>query len=195
MRLIILDTEYLSLTKKYSSYHNLIKYKKKLFPEIIQIGAYQFNTSKFKPKPTRLNIFFKIKQVLPKRIEVLTGIKKNFLKSRGNTFENNLSILLKFIKNKDIILVNGDDAKLIKFNCKYYKIKKFNRKIYYVNLKKLTDNVNTDVYYKKYKSKKKKHNAINDCMVLSKFVKDIIDTYGILSFKTIINNSKTSVQF
>ena len=53
----------------------------------------------------------------------------------------------------------------------------------------------SDVYYKKYKSKKKKHNAINDCMVLSKFVKDIIDTYGILSFKTIINNSKTSVQF
>lgn len=155
MQLIILDTEYLSLSKKYSSYHNLIKFKKKLFPEIIQIGAYRFNPLKSKPKPRSLNIFFKIKQVLPKRIEVLTGIKKNFLKSRGNTFFNNLNILLKFIKNKDIVLVNGDDLKLIQFNCKYYKIKTSNRKIFYVNLKKLTSNIDTVEYYKKYKSKKK----------------------------------------
>ena len=38
MKITIFDTEYLSLSKGYSDLRNLIKFKKKLFPEIIQIS-------------------------------------------------------------------------------------------------------------------------------------------------------------
>ena len=38
MKIIIFDTEYLSLSKKYSNIKSVIKFKKKLFPEIIQIS-------------------------------------------------------------------------------------------------------------------------------------------------------------
>jgi len=38
MKIIILDSEYICISKKYSNLKSLIKFKKKMFPEIFQIS-------------------------------------------------------------------------------------------------------------------------------------------------------------
>ena len=43
MKIIIFDSEYLSLSKKYSDIKSLIRFKKKLFPEIIQISFLKYS--------------------------------------------------------------------------------------------------------------------------------------------------------
>ena len=77
MRTIFLDTEYLSLSKKFSAFKFLIKYKNILYPEIIQIGAYKFENIFTKNRANKLNLYLKIQQFLPKRISKLTGINQN----------------------------------------------------------------------------------------------------------------------
>ena len=79
MKIIIFDTEYLSLSKKYSDLKSLIKFKEKLFPEIIQISFLKYSNIYLKNKQKKLNIFIKIKQKIPKRIKKLTNITSNLL--------------------------------------------------------------------------------------------------------------------
>ena len=65
MKIIIFDTEYLSLSKKYSNIKSVIKFKK-IVSEIIQISF--LKCSNILKKKKKLNIFIKIKQKIPKRI-------------------------------------------------------------------------------------------------------------------------------
>ena len=143
MRTIFLDTEYLSLSKKFSAFKFLIKYKNILYPEIIQIGAYKFENIFTKNRANKLNLYLKIQQFLPKRISKLTGINQNLLNQKGRLFKDNIQLLLKFLKDSDIIFVNGEDLKLIKLNMTFNKIKSFNKKFYFINLRNLTGNIDT----------------------------------------------------
>ena len=143
MRTIFLDTEYLSLSKKFSAFKFLIKYKNILYPEIIQIGAYKFKNIFTKNRAKKLNLYLKIQQFLPKRISKLTGINQNLLNQKGRLFKDNIQLLLKFLKDSDIIFVNGEDLKLIKLNMTFNKIKSFNKKFYFINLRNLTGNIDT----------------------------------------------------
>ena len=82
MKITIFDTEYLSLSKRYADLRNLIKFKKKLFPEIIQISFLKCSNIYLKNKQKKLNIFIKIKQKIPKRITKLTNITSNILQKK-----------------------------------------------------------------------------------------------------------------
>ena len=83
MKIIIFDTEYLSLSKKYSDLKSLIKFKEKLFPEIIQISFLKCPNIYLKNNQKKLNIFIKIKQKIPKRITKLTNITSNLLQKKA----------------------------------------------------------------------------------------------------------------
>jgi DNA polymerase III epsilon subunit-like protein len=196
MRTIFLDTEYLSLSKKYSEFKFLIKYKNRLYPEIIQIGAYKFENIFTKNKTKKLNLYFKIQQFLPKRISKLTGINQNLLNLKGRSFKDNIQLLLKFLKDSDIIFVNGEDLKLIKLNMAFNKIKRFNKKFYFVNLRNLTGNLDTKKLLKFHNIKNiKLHDAFNDCLILSKFLKKFININGQNKFLNIIKNNKKIIKF
>ena len=56
MKITILDSEYLSLSKRNSDLKSLIKFKKKLFPEIIQISFLKCSNIYLKNNQKRLNI-------------------------------------------------------------------------------------------------------------------------------------------
>ena len=97
MKIIIFDTEYLSLSKRYADLRNLIKFKKKLFPEIIQISFLKCSNIYLKNKQKKLNIFIKIKQKIPKRITKLTNITSNILQKKGHCFKESMNLIDKFI--------------------------------------------------------------------------------------------------
>ena len=44
MKFVVIDLEYFSLSNAKSSYKNLKKFQKVLYPEIFQLGCIQFNT-------------------------------------------------------------------------------------------------------------------------------------------------------
>ena len=60
----------------------------------------------------------KIKQNIPKRIEKLTNIKLRTLQKKGYFFEQSMKLIDKFVKNKSILIANGDDLELLKMNIK-----------------------------------------------------------------------------
>ena len=54
MKFAVIDLEYFSLSNAKSSFKNLVKFKKILYPEIFQLGCIQFSTKskkKNKNKP------------------------------------------------------------------------------------------------------------------------------------------------
>ena len=55
MKITIFDTEYLSLSKRYADLRNIIKFKKKLFPEIIQISFLKCSNIYLKNNQKKLN--------------------------------------------------------------------------------------------------------------------------------------------
>ena len=129
MKLIIFDTEYLSLSRKLSNFNSLVKYKKKLFPEIIQISFLKMSNIFLKnSKKKKLNIYIKIKQKIPRRIIKLTDITQKILNRKGLLFQDAIKSIDKFIENKTILIANGEDIRLLKFNINHYKIKSRKKK-------------------------------------------------------------------
>jgi len=193
--IVVIDTEYLSLRKKYSNYEYLIKFKKKLFPEIIQIAACKFDIYN-KKKFQKLNIYFKIQQKIPTRIKKLTGINETILKKKGKNFKENFKKLIQFIKKNDIVFVNGQDLDLIKFNMKYLKIKNIRKSFFYLNLKKLTGNIDTNFLQRDIKlDKKKLHNASYDCTLISNFIRKIVKFYSYDFLNYIVSQNKKNFKF
>ena len=134
MKIIIFDTEYLSLSKRYSDLRNLIKFKKKLFPEIIQISFLKCSNIYLKNKQKKLNIFIKIKQKIPKRITKLTNITSNILQKKGYCFKESMNLIDKFVDRKSILIANGEDIKLLKLNIRYNNFERCNKTlINYIN--------------------------------------------------------------
>jgi DNA polymerase III alpha subunit (gram-positive type) len=142
MKIIIFDTEYLSLSKKYSNIKSLIRFKKKLFPEIIQISFLKCANIYTKNNQKKLNIFIKIKQKIPKRITKLTKITQNTIKKKGYYFKKSMNLIDKFVDKKSILIANGDDIKILKLNMKYNNFKNSKKKIInYINLKKIFNTI------------------------------------------------------
>ena len=138
MKIIIFDTEYLSLSKKYSDIKNLIKFKEKLFPEIIQISFLKCSNIYLKNNQKKLNIFIKIKQKIPKRITKLTNITSNFLQKKGYYFKESMNQIDKIVDRNSVLLANGDDIKILKLNIRFNNIERDNKRIVnYVNFRKI----------------------------------------------------------
>ena len=198
MKITIFDTEYLSLSKRYADLRNLIKFKKKLFPEIIQISFLKCS-----------NIYLKNKQKIPKRITKLTNITSNILQQKGHCFKESMNLIDKFIDKKSILLANGDDIEILKLNIRFNNFKRSTKKLVnYVNYKKLLSRIdkkkNTDIgYYDtenlnkifKFKINFHLHNASNDCIVIYKSLRKLIKIYGKKEFEDMIAQNKELIKF
>ena len=209
MKITIFDTEYLSLSKGYSDLRNLIKFKKKLFPEIIQISFLKCSNIYLKNKQKKLNIFIKIKQKIPKRITKLTNITSNILQKKGHCFKESMNLIDKFIDKKSILLANGDDVEILKLNIRFNNFKRGTKKLVnYVNYQKVLSRIdkkkNTDIrYYStenlnkifKFKINFHLHNASNDCIVIYKSLRKLIKIYGKKEFEDMIAQNKELIKF
>ena len=209
MKITIFDTEYLSLSKRYADLRDLIKFKKKLFPEIIQISFLKCSNIYLKNKQKKLNIFIKIKQKIPKRITKLTNITSNILQKKGYYFKESLNLIDKFIDKKSILLANGDDIEILELNIRFNNFKRSTKKLVnYVNYKKLLSRIdkkkNTDIgYYDtenlnkifKFKINFHLHNASNDCIIIYKSIRKIIKIYGKKKFEDMISQNKKLMEF
>ncbi len=209
MKIIIFDTEYLSLSKRCSNLRNLIKFKKKLFPEIIQISFLKCSNIYLKNKQKKLNIFIKIKQKIPKRITKLTNVTSNILQKKGHYFKETMNLIDKFIDKKSILLANGNDIEILKLNIRFNNFKRGTKKLVnYVNynkfLSKIDKKKNTDIRYYdtenlnkifKFKINFHLHNASNDCVVIYKSLRKLIKIYGKSKFKDMIAQNKELIKF
>ena len=204
MKITIFDTEYLSLSKGYSDLRNLIKFKKKLFPEIIQISFLKCSNIYLKNKQKKLNIFIKIKQKIPKRITKLTNISSNILQKKGHCFKESMNLIDKFIDKKSILLANGDDIEILKLNIRFNNFKRGTKKLVnYVNYRKILNRINKKKNYDtanlnkifKFKINFHLHNASNDCIVIYKSLRKLIKIYGKKEFEDMIAQNKELIKF
>ena len=204
MKITIFDTEYLSLSKGYSDLRNLIKFKKKLFPEIIQISFLKCSNIYLKNKQKKLNIFIKIKQKIPKRITKLTNITSNILQKKGHCFKESMNLIDKFIDKKSILLANGDDIEILKLNIRFNNFKRGTKKLVnYVNYRKILNRINKKKNYEtanlnkifKFKINFHLHNASNDCIVIYKSLRKLIKIYGKKEFEDMIAQNKELIKF
>ena len=201
MKIIIFDTEYLSLSKKHSNIKSIIKFKKKLFPEIIQISFLKCSNIFLRNKQKKLNIFIKIKQKIPKRITKLTKITQYTLKKKGYHFEKSMGLIDKFVDKSSILIANGDDIKILKLNIKYNNFKKNKKKlISFVNLQKVLYQIDKKNYDTEnlnkifdFKINFNPHYASNDCIIIYKAIRKIIKIYGRKKFKEMILQNKKSI--
>ena len=209
MKITIFDTEYLSLSKGYSDLRNLIKFKKKLFPEIIQISFLKCSNIYLKNKQKKLNIFIKIKQKIPKRITKLTNISSNILQKKGHCFKESMNLIDKIVDRNSVLIANGDDIKILKLNIRFNNFKRGTKKLVnFVNYQKVLSRIdkkkNTDMrYYStenlnkifKFKINFHLHNASNDCVVIYKSLRKLIKIYGKKEFEDMITQNKELIKF
>jgi DNA polymerase III alpha subunit (gram-positive type) len=204
MKIIIFDTEYLSLSKRCSNLRNLIKFKKKLFPEIIQISFLKCSNIYLKNKQKKLNIFIKIKQKIPKQITKLTNITSNILQKKGHCFKESMNLIDKFIDKKSILLANGEDIEILKLNIRFNNFKRGTKKLVnYVNYRKILNRINKKKNYDtenlnkifKFKINFHLHNASNDCIVIYKSLRKLIKIYGKKEFEDMIAQNKELIKF
>jgi len=204
MKIIIFDTEYLSLSKRYSDLKSIIKFKEKLFPEIIQISFLKCSNIYLKNKQKKLNIFIKIKQKIPKRITKLTNISSNILQKKGHCFKESMNLIDKFIDKKSILLANGDDVEILKLNIRFNNFKRGTKKLVnYVNYRKILNRINKKKNYDtenlnkifKFKINFHLHNASNDCIVIYKSLRKLIKIYGKKEFEDMIAQNKELIKF
>ena len=194
MRIFILDTEYLSWSKKQSN----IKLKnirlKNQNAEIINLYSKEIFTNK---KKQIENFFkpFKFKNY-PYRISKLTGISKTFLDKSGKSFKLSYKKIVSFFPKNSIIITNGGDEKVLNLNIDLYDIKKINKRVYFLNLQdiiykfiiKNKDHlpfISTNKIKKVMKLNKiKSHNAKNDVKIIQKFLsKNNIQKKNIIHLK------------
>ena len=204
MKIIIFDTEYLSLSKRYSDLKSIIKFKEKLFPEIIQISFLKCSNIYLKNKQKKLNIFIKIKQKIPKRITKLTNISSNILQKKGHCFKESMNLIDKFIDKKSILLANGEDIEILKLNIRFNNFKRGTKKLVnYVNYRKILNRINKKKNYDtanlnkifKFKINFHLHNASNDCIVIYKSLRKLIKIYGKKEFEDMIAQNKELIKF
>lgn len=199
LKLIFIDSEYLSLSKEKSSFHEINKNKKILFPEIFQFALIKTNLDLKLNKIKKINFYIKTKNKIPNRLIKLTNY---------NPLKKNLILFKKFIKKMNIlsyknqlIVVNGDDIKLLKMNMKFNKIKLSNKKIRYLNLRSFLKKIyNKEFTTAELKRKfipnnsTKLHNALNDCVVLIKALKIIKNKKKNQSFEKLILKNSSEIK-
>tara|TARA_B100000795_G_C22602889_1_gene361961 strand:- start:119 stop:724 length:606 start_codon:yes stop_codon:yes gene_type:complete len=182
MKIYLIDTEFLSWNKKQSEEHLRLRPKSQP-PELIQIFIQEIFTKHVNQKilyikPTNYRVY-------PYRISKLTGINKKFLDDKGLDFKVAYKSLVKFIPKNSLVISNGDEYKILESNIKINKIKKANKKIYFLNFYNL---IKDSKLFNKYKDlnfipvvmikevlklKLKSHDAKNDVTTLFKCIKKI----------------------
>ena len=204
MKIIIFDTEYLSLSKKHSNLKTLIKFKEKLFPEIIQISFLKCSNIYLKNNQKKLNIFIKIKQKIPKRITKLTNITSNFLQKKGHYLKESMILIDKMVDRNSILIANGEDIKILELNIRFNNIERNNKRIVnYVNFRKILNRINKKKNYDtenlikifELKTNFMLHNASNECIVLYKSLRKLIKIYGKKKFEDMISQNKKLIKF
>jgi DNA polymerase III alpha subunit (gram-positive type) len=204
MKIIIFDTEYLSLSKKHSDLKSLVKFKEKLFPEIIQISFLKCSNIYLKNNQKKLNIFIKIKQKIPKRITKLTNITSNFLQKKGHYLKESMILIDKMVDRNSILIANGEDIKILELNIRFNNIERNNKRIVnYVNFRKILNRINKKKNYDtenlikifELKTNFMLHNASNDCIVLYKSLRKLIKIYGKKKFEDMISQNKKLIKF
>ena len=104
MKIIIFDTEFLSLSKKHSYLKNLIKYKKKLFPEIIQISFLKCSNIYFKNGlSSKLHIMvgeINNKTKPTHQLKIVTDKKIYFLKTKLNSLKDKFKLIERYRNSK-----------------------------------------------------------------------------------------------
>ena len=178
MKLIFIDTEYLSISKNKSSFIEINKNKKILFPEIFQFSYIEIHSISTFNKRKKFNFFLKTKKKIPYRLVKLTNY--NPIKNKSIHFKDFIKKINTFFNYNTIIIVNGDDLKLLKMNMKFNKINPFKKKISYINLRVLFKKLykvelDTAQLKRRFlpKSSIKLHNSLNDCLILLKVFKFI----------------------
>jgi len=174
----ILDLEWMTWNRKSNFNPKLRKnWQKK---EIVQIGVCQYRIKKNNfVLNKKLNIYIKPKfnLQLPKYFMRLTGITQNVVDTRGLYFIDAMRSLKKFILSKSFILTNGGDKNVLKYNCNLHNINSnsFLSCYKFINIRKIfkkffkgknltTENLHNLFGFKKTKS----HDAISDCITISK---------------------------
>jgi|MDTF01.1.fsa_nt_gb inhibitor of KinA sporulation pathway (predicted exonuclease) len=194
MKLIFFDTEYLSISRSKSSFSAINRYKKILFPEIFQFSFIKLNSINSFDINEKFNFYLKTKNKIPNRLIKLTHykpLKKNIL-----LFKNFLKVINSFFNKDFIIIVNGDDLKLLKMNLKFNDIQPLNKKVKYINLRQLLKKIykkefTTAELKRKFlpKSSIKLHNSLNDCFILFKVIKRIKNEIKKKEFDELINKN------
>ena len=181
MRFFIIDTEYLSWKK---NEWNNVNLKRKLNPpEIIQIYIKELYVNK------KNDLLSYIKPILyknyPHRISRLTGIKKSYLDTNGIDFATAYKKINNFLPKKSWIITNGNDFEILEKNIKMHRLKKYKKKIYFIDLNiilkknKLFSKFNdkfissTDIKKKVNPTKINNHNAKNDVNIFIKSLKKL----------------------
>ena len=170
MKFVVIDLEYFSLSNAKSSYKNLVKYQKVLYPEIFQLGCIQF--SLISKKKIKTNLYFKTQKKIPIRLVKLTKLTGKFLNKNGNIFSEKIKEFIPILKKKNIFISNGEDLKIIKMNYRKFVKKKIGITAQFINLRKILGNTDTEFYFKKKEKNRKAHNAIEDCKILIKVFKN-----------------------
>jgi inhibitor of KinA sporulation pathway (predicted exonuclease) len=111
-------------------------------------------------------------------------------------FKNFLKVINSFFNKDFIIIVNGDDLKLLKMNLKFNDIQPLNKKVKYINLRQLLKKIykkefTTAELKRKFlpKSSIKLHNSLNDCFILFKVIKRIKNEIKKKEFDELINKN------
>ena len=188
MNIYIIDTEYISLSKKKSSYLQINKYKGLKFPEIFQFSMIQIEVSNNLKKKKKYNFYIKTNNPIPSRLLHLCNLDAYKL-NRGIKFNSFIEKLKLAVKNNSLIICNGEDLRLLKLNIKYHNTTGLNKKIYFLNLRKLSiKNFKRDLEtesLKKFINLKKKfnfHDSSDDCEILYLYLKFIKKKLGLKNF-------------
>ena len=193
MKFVVIDLEYFSLSNAKSSYKNLKKFQKVLYPEIFQLGCIQFNTES--KKKIKTNLYFKTEQKIPKRLIKLTKITQKFLNKNGDIFSKRIKKIIPILKKNNVFLSNGDDLKIIKMNYKKFINKKIGINIKFINLRKILGDTDTEFYFKENEKNKRAHNAIEDCEILIKVFKKYLKNKNRKEIKKIIKRNIEFIKF
>lgn len=182
----ILDTEYLTWSNK-SNWDDRFR-KKWQKKEIIQVGICRVTEKNNKLIiKKKFNVYIKPKfnPIIPKRIVKLTKITQKKIDKEGLPYRKGIKKVEKFFGINPIILTNGDEKTLFKYNHKinnlnFDKFKKYKFIDLKTYLKKQYGNMdyNTEDLPKIYSFKEKNlHNALYDCFTIIKAINSFLKSF------------------
>ena len=179
MNIFIIDTEYISLSKKKSSYLEINKYKGLRFPEIFQFSMIQIEESDSLKMVRKYSFYVKTINSIPSRLLRLCNLDAYKL-NNSIKFNSLIEKLRLVIKNNSLVICNGEDLRLLSLNMNYNNSTRLNKKVYFLNLRKLSmEKFKLDLEtesLKKFIDIKKKfnfHDSSDDCEVLYLYLKFI----------------------
>ncbi len=172
LNIFIIDTEFISISKSKSSFEKLVKFKKIKFPEIFQFSIIKINDFSKLKILNKYNFYIKTKQNIPRRLIKLTNLNLSKY-SKALDFKDFLKRINKIIKNKSLIICNGEDIELLNLNIIFNNEKNLKKKINLLNLRKFLIketglSIETEKLKKYFKigNIKNVHDSLEDCKII-----------------------------